>query len=252
MAVGIDGSEASLEAVDWAADEAVRHDVPLHHLHAAARDDERADVISGASKRAGAGDPSVRLSSEVLYEDAAAALVDKGRNAFTLVLGSRGLGALAGMLLGSVSLAVAARADCPVVVSAWWDGAPRQSVRGHRRRRRGRGGQRYGRAVRVPRGPCAALPAGGGACLERPGRDPTPPGVSGYALQALQRPPAQVLAEALHDAAERYQEVPVSSEVVEGRRGGHFWPVLICSLSAPAGGMGTSVCRIRCKTPAVA
>lgn len=43
-------------------------------------------------------------------------LVSKGRNALALVLGSRGLGDFAGLLLGSVSLAVAARADCPVVV----------------------------------------------------------------------------------------------------------------------------------------
>ncbi|MEU0221256.1 universal stress protein, partial [Streptomyces sp. NPDC006265] len=55
LVVGIDGSEASLEAVDWAADEAVRHDVPLHLLHAAARDDERVDVRGGASRRGRAG-----------------------------------------------------------------------------------------------------------------------------------------------------------------------------------------------------
>ena len=41
LVVGIDGSEASLEAVDWAADEAVRHDVPLHLVHAAARTTRR-------------------------------------------------------------------------------------------------------------------------------------------------------------------------------------------------------------------
>jgi nucleotide-binding universal stress UspA family protein len=75
LVVGIDGSEASLEAVDWAADEAVRHGVPLDLLHAAARDDERVNVIGGASKRARAGAPSVRLSSEVLHEEAASALV---------------------------------------------------------------------------------------------------------------------------------------------------------------------------------
>lgn len=86
LVVGIDGSEGSLEAVDWAADEALRHEVPLHLLHAAAAD------------------------------HAASALVGKGRNALALVLGSRGLGGLAGLLLGSVSLHVAAHADCPVVV----------------------------------------------------------------------------------------------------------------------------------------
>lgn len=116
LVVGIDGSEASLEAMDWAADEAVRYSVPLHLVHAAAGDREPSDVISAASERARGRAPRAQRSSEVLHEDAAAALVDKGRNAFALVLGSRGLGDLAEMLLGAVSLAVAARADCPVVV----------------------------------------------------------------------------------------------------------------------------------------
>ncbi|MFF7795668.1 universal stress protein [Streptomyces sp. NPDC007991] len=215
LVVGIDGSEASLEAVDWAADEAVRHDVPLHLLHAAARDDERVDVISGASKRARAGAPSVRLSSEVVHDDAAAALVDRGRNAFALVLGPRGLGDLAGMLLGSVSLAVAARADCPVVV-----------VRGgaeHRGSQFGdivvgvEDGEGSGTAVQfayreahVRRCRLVAVHA-----WSVPVGTPMPPGLSGYTLEALQRPPAQVLAEALHDPADRYEDVPVSSEVVE-------------------------------------
>src|SRR5690349_5295845 len=101
LVVGVDGSEASLEAVDWAADEAVRHGVPLHLLHAAARDHEASDVIEAASERVRKGAPTVRLSNEVLHEDATAALLGKGRNAFALVLGSRGFGDLAGMLLGS-------------------------------------------------------------------------------------------------------------------------------------------------------
>lgn len=49
LVVGIDEPESSLEAVDWAADEAVRHGVPLHLLHAAAGDREAFDVISAAT-----------------------------------------------------------------------------------------------------------------------------------------------------------------------------------------------------------
>ncbi|CAM5634421.1 hypothetical protein SHIRM173S_12482 [Streptomyces hirsutus] len=116
LVVGIDGSEASLEAVDWATDEAVRHGVPLHLLHAAAGDHEASGVIGAASERARQRAPTVRPASEAPHEDAVSALIHKGRNAFALVLGSRGLGDLTGMLLGTVSLAVAARADCPVVV----------------------------------------------------------------------------------------------------------------------------------------
>ena len=60
LVVGIDGSEAGLEAVDWAADEAVRHGVPLHLLHAAAGDREPSDVISAASEWASSSRPSAR------------------------------------------------------------------------------------------------------------------------------------------------------------------------------------------------
>ncbi|MCD9876354.1 universal stress protein [Streptomyces guryensis] len=216
LVVGVDGSEASLEAVDWAAAEAVRHGVPLHLLHAVAGDREASDVIGAASERAAKTAPTARLSSEVLHEEAASALVVRGRNAFALVLGSRGLGDLAGMLLGSVGLAVAAHADCPVVV-----------VRGGVEHRAGRygnivvgveDGEGSGTAVEfafreahVRRCRLVAVHA-----WSVPVGNPGPPGLSGYALQALRRPPAQVLAEALRESAERYQDVPVSSEVVEG------------------------------------
>lgn len=152
----------------------------------------------------------------MVHEDAASALVGKGRNAFALVLGSRGLGDLAGLLLGSVSLAVAAHADCPVVV-----------VRGGLEHRSGRfgsvvvgveDGQGSGTAVdfafreaHVRKCRLVAVHA-----WSVPVGNPGPPGFSGYALQATGRPPAQVLADALRSPAERYQDVPVSSEVVEG------------------------------------
>ncbi|MFE9644485.1 universal stress protein [Streptomyces sp. NPDC006365] len=218
LVVGIDGSAASLEAADWAAEEAVRHGVPLHLLHAAARGQEASDVIDAASERVREGAPTVRLSSEVLHEDATAALVDKGRNAFALVLGSRGFGDLAGMLLGSVSLAVSARADCPVVV-----------VRGAAEHRDARFGSVV---VGVEEG------EGSGTAVQFAFREAhvrhcrlvavhawsapfaaftTPQASSGYALEAhRRRPPAQVLDDALHGASERYRDAPVSRRVIEG------------------------------------
>ncbi len=216
LVVGIDGSEASLEAVDWAACEAVRHEVPLHVVHTAAPHHEAPDVIAWASERARKAAPAVRLSSEVLHEDAASALVSKGRNAFALVVGSRGFGDLAGLLLGSVSLAVAARADCPVVV-----------VRGGAEHRIARfesvvvgveDGEGSGTAVRfafreahVRRCGLVAVHAWNALAGY-----PEPPPLSGYALEAHQRPPTQVLDDALSDSAEHYGQVPVSSRVVEG------------------------------------
>lgn len=216
LVVGVDGSEASLEAVDWAVDEARRQELPLHLLHAADTGHEAPDIVAAASERARKGDPAVRLSSEVVHQDAAHALVGTGRNAFALVLGSRGLGDLAGLLLGSVSLAVAAHADCPVIV-----------VRGgaeHRHGRFGRvvvgveDGEGSGTAVQF-----AIREAHGRRCRlvavyawSVPVGNRGPPGLSGYALRALDRTPAQVLADALRDSTQRHMDVAVSSEVVEG------------------------------------
>ncbi|MFI6494441.1 universal stress protein [Streptomyces sp. NPDC050564] len=229
LVVGIDGSEASLEAVDWAAEEAVRHGVPLHLVHAVVPDHEASDLIAAASERARKSAPTVRLSSEVLREDAASELVSKGRNAFALVLGSRGLGDLAGLLLGSVGLAVAARADCPFVV-----------VRGGSEYRNARfgnvvvgveDGEGNGTAVQfafreahVRRCRLVAVHAWNvpfGAPSE-------PPPPSEYAMEALRRSPTQVLDGALRGPTERYPNVSVSRQVIEG-------PIRQALLEAAAG-----------------
>ncbi|WP_149549222.1 universal stress protein [Streptomyces marokkonensis] len=217
LVVGVDGSEASLEAVDWAAEEAMRHDVPLRLLHAAAADGEAADVIDAAAGRARTTAPTVSLSSRVLHEDAAVGLAGEGRNALALVLGSRGLGGLPGMLLGSVGLAVAARADCPVVV-----------VRGAAEHRHGRfgtvvvgveEGEGSGTAVefalreaRVRSCRLVAVHAWGPSA----GALTTPQAPSWYALESHRRPPARVLDDALRDPLERYRDATVGRRVIRG------------------------------------
>ncbi|WP_329138401.1 universal stress protein [Streptomyces sp. NBC_01476] len=133
LVVGVDGSESGLEAVDWAVAEAARHEVPLHLLHAylweryegtlpgRAADHGSArlraeHIVAGAAERARRGNPGIEVTTEVVAQEPAAALLMAGRNAFALVTGHRGRGELAGALLGSVGLTVAARAHCPVVV----------------------------------------------------------------------------------------------------------------------------------------
>jgi nucleotide-binding universal stress UspA family protein len=56
------------------------------------------------------------VAADVVLEEPEYALVREGRNASALVVGTRGRSGIAEMLLGSVSLAVAAHADCPVIV----------------------------------------------------------------------------------------------------------------------------------------
>ncbi|GAA2264031.1 universal stress protein [Streptomyces atrovirens] len=217
LVVGIDGSEASLEAVDWAAQEATRHTVPLHLLYAAGRDQEAAEVIGAAAGRARETAPTVPLSSEVEHEDAAFALVDRGRNAFALVVGSRGGGGLSGMLLGSVGLAVAVRADCPVVVvrgTAEHRGARFGSIVVGVEEGEGSGtalrfALREARARRCRLVAVHAWSTSAGA----PAAPRTP---AWCALEARRRPPAQVLDDALRGPAEPYHEASVSRRVVEG------------------------------------
>ncbi|MFE7172966.1 universal stress protein [Streptomyces sp. NPDC057616] len=133
LVVGVDGSDGSLVAVDWAVDEAARHGLPLRLVFASLweryegdvpsagldRSSERVlaeHIVASAAERARRRDPDVKVTAEVIPAEAVSALLSEGHNASVLVTGSRGRGELAELLLGSVGLAVAARAHGPVVV----------------------------------------------------------------------------------------------------------------------------------------
>ncbi|MEU9166363.1 universal stress protein [Streptomyces sp. NPDC048420] len=133
IVVGVDGSEPSLRAADWAADEAVLRGVPLrivnaclweryegaalaHDLGEGAGRVLPQDVVRGAVRRAGARQPDLKVTFEVVFEEPEYALVRESRDASLLVTGTRGRGGMAEALLGSVSLTVAGHAHCPVVV----------------------------------------------------------------------------------------------------------------------------------------
>jgi nucleotide-binding universal stress UspA family protein len=133
LVAGVDGSDPSLAAVDWAVDEAVRHGRPLRLLYASLWERYEGDlpsvgltrpsgrvlaenIVETAVERARRRATGVHVSGEVIPEDATDALLHAGQNAFALVTGARGRGGPAGLLLGSVGLSVAARAYCPVFV----------------------------------------------------------------------------------------------------------------------------------------
>ena len=74
------------------------------------------EAVERAAARATRCDPSVRLDTEVVCEEAERALLHEARNATALIVGHRGCGVVPGMLLGTVALTLAGRAPCPVVV----------------------------------------------------------------------------------------------------------------------------------------
>jgi nucleotide-binding universal stress UspA family protein len=135
VVVGVDGSQASNRALRWAVEQARRRDgAHLDVVHAwtapaIEADDTWRHAYSETCARevldAAAGsvtdqkDPAVR---PVLVDaPAAEALIEAASDADILVVGKRGRGGFAGLLLGSVSDRCIVHASCPVaVVPAGW------------------------------------------------------------------------------------------------------------------------------------
>jgi nucleotide-binding universal stress UspA family protein len=134
IVVGVDGSEESMQAVEWAAMEAKRHSSPLRIVsaptliprirayHAAA--ETVAVALRGISARAletavarsQEVAPCLYVTTDLLSGPPALAVAGSGSDASMLVVGARGTGGFAAMILGSVSRYAATRAPCPVVV----------------------------------------------------------------------------------------------------------------------------------------
>ena len=149
IVVGVDGSEPSDKALRWALAEAKLRGVSVRvvsvfepvHVPAAAplaggagvfapsgleEDVERLRsasaaaaerVLSDALERMGdAATADIEIESDAVEGSPAEALIDAGRSAELLVLGSRGRGGFVGLLLGSVSQQCAQHPPCPVVI----------------------------------------------------------------------------------------------------------------------------------------
>ncbi len=133
--VGVDGSEPALEAVRWAAREAERRRAGLRVVSAFAwmptshPDDPRRgadsrearlssvrELVGAAATVAAQVAPGVEVTRAVLAGYPVQTLVTEAAHAQLVVVGDRGLGGLTGLLVGSVAVALAAAAACPVVV----------------------------------------------------------------------------------------------------------------------------------------
>jgi nucleotide-binding universal stress UspA family protein len=134
VVVGVDGSEESMLAAEWAAMEARRHGLPLRIVAAPAMTPQMrayqaspetvADAMRGVSaralgtavRRAKEVAPGLEITTDLLSGPPALAVTGSGSDAAMLVVGARGAGGFTAMVLGSVSRYAAARATCPVVV----------------------------------------------------------------------------------------------------------------------------------------
>ncbi|MFG2330927.1 universal stress protein [Streptomyces sp. NPDC048604] len=131
VVAGIDASPAARTAALWAAAEADRRGRPLHLVHAADTD-RRAlwssaesieavrqagnelllDTVSAVRERF----PDLTVTRELGRQEPVAGLLAAGGRRGTIVVGSRGLGGFSSLMLGSIGLGVAARAEVPVIV----------------------------------------------------------------------------------------------------------------------------------------
>lgn len=130
-----DGSPANDPAVGFAFEEAALRDAPLTALrvwsHPASRapgdmqplvyeeasvDEEEAAVLTAALARWTERSPLVDVRRVVVHGRVRKTIIEATQDAQLVVVGARGHGGFAGLLLGSVSQAVLRHASCPVAI----------------------------------------------------------------------------------------------------------------------------------------
>jgi nucleotide-binding universal stress UspA family protein len=145
VVVGIDGSESALRAVRWAAAETSRRGVPLrvvtafswYHDHALGQPGLGADyreIMLKVARRQLADAVSVAeeesagnaVEAELVAGFPIPVLREESERAELMVVGDRGFGGVSGLLVGSVAVAMAAQAQCPVVLVRGAEGEPVQ------------------------------------------------------------------------------------------------------------------------------
>ena len=136
VVVGVDGSPSSVRALRWAVDHArqtgqtvhaviawdypVSAGIPVNYgaaqMSAADWEGDSRLVLDETLKKALSDEEIAQVRTHVVHGHPAKVLLDAAANARQLIVGSRGHGGFAGMLLGSVSHHLIAHAPCPVTV----------------------------------------------------------------------------------------------------------------------------------------
>ncbi|MFC5501444.1 universal stress protein [Lysinimonas soli] len=138
--VGVDGSPSSIEALRRGARIAKAFDAPLEAVttwefptaldgfyYPAPEWSPESDahqILSTAVEQAFPDGPPDKFTTTTLQGAPARVLITESEHAGMLVLGSRGHGGFAGLLLGSVSGACAEHAHCPVLIMHSKDAKP--------------------------------------------------------------------------------------------------------------------------------
>ncbi|MEV7353065.1 MULTISPECIES: universal stress protein [Micromonospora] len=219
VVVGVDGSEPATRAVLLAAREAARRNRPLRVVHGfiwpllgvpvaapagapphAGLRHQAEQLVADAVNAAQAQERGLRITGEIIDGEAAAVLIGESPTAALMVLGDRGLGGFASLVIGSVALQVTAYADCPVLVAR---GAARDTgpvVAGVDGSALSRAAVEFAAETASHRGaPLRVLHA-------HPG---------GRSAQADEQ--ERVLAESVAGVAERWPDVPINREAVRAR-----------------------------------
>ncbi|MFI2184429.1 universal stress protein [Streptomyces sioyaensis] len=130
VTVGVDESSAGLAAADWGAREAQLRDAPLRLVHAwewqpyahappAGPEDARRwseEVPRQVTAQLRHRYPDLDITADLLTGPPPEVLCEAAKEAELLVLGTVGVGGIAGFLLGSVAMATVAHAERPVVL----------------------------------------------------------------------------------------------------------------------------------------
>ncbi len=136
VVVGVEGSQASVAALAWAARYAhaigasLRAVLAWHYPSAAGGpptgvapeavtsevEQSRRQILDEAIEATCGDKPSLAIERSVVYGHPAQVLVDESKDADLLVVGSRGYGGFTGLMLGSVSTHRVTHASCPVTV----------------------------------------------------------------------------------------------------------------------------------------
>ncbi|MFD1661729.1 universal stress protein [Streptomyces caeni] len=234
VVVGVDGSPSSLDAVQTAAGEARLRGRGLRVVYAflwpamhppsgpsplgPVGGELRAGVervMAEAVQRARTAAPGVATANAVIAGEPRAVLESQSRTAELIVVGNRGLGGFAGLLLGSTAVHLAAHGHCPVMVVRGRKDATGDILLGADGSRAGRPAVDFAFAEASLRGtPLIAFHAWNPR-TERALSGPADPRALVCAEERLRDEATRQLAEALSGKQEQYPDVPVHRRLVK-------------------------------------